>query len=147
MFLLQTEPIDVAACRRQLQRDEAGACVIFEGWVRDHHRGRGVQRLEFEAFDEMVRLEGERMVDEVAARFPGVRVLCVHRTGVLAIGEMAVWIGATSAHRPAAFAACQSKSSGSRMAACLMLSERPAMYSRSGSVARKSVSTTTSCGW
>ena len=38
---------------------------------------------------------------------PGTRVLCVHRTGALGIGEMAVWIGASSAHRPAAFAACR----------------------------------------
>lgn len=107
MFTLQSTPINAAACRRQLQRDEAGACVIFEGWVRDHHAGRGVMRLEFEAFDELVRGEGERMVVEIEQRFPGVRVVCVHRTGVLDPGEMAVWIGAASAHRPAAFAACR----------------------------------------
>ncbi|MBA4136022.1 MAG: molybdopterin converting factor [Opitutus sp.] len=107
MFLLQAAPIDVAVCRRLLQRADAGACAIFEGWVRDHHHGRGVQRLEFEAFDDMVRLEGERMVEEIEQRFRGVCVLCVHRVGTLEIGEMAVWIGATSAHRPTAFAACR----------------------------------------
>jgi len=31
----------------------------------------------------------------------------VHRTGELAIGEMAVWVGASAAHRDAAFAACR----------------------------------------
>lgn len=107
MFVLQPTPIDAAACRGQLHRDEAGACVIFEGWVRDHHAGRGVTRLEFEAFDELVRDEGERMVAQIEQRLPGVRVLCVHRTGTLGVGEMAVWIGASSAHRPAAFAACR----------------------------------------
>lgn len=107
MFLLQSAPIDVAVCRRLLQRADAGACAIFEGWVRDHHHGRGVERLEFEAFDEMARFEGERMVEEIEQRFPRVHVLCVHRTGALGVGEMAVWIGATSPHRPAAFAACR----------------------------------------
>lgn len=107
MFLLQSAPIDVATCRQQLLRNDAGACAIFEGWVRDHHRGRAVARLEFEAFDAMARDEGSRMVAEIEGRFPGVRVLCVHRTGVLDVGSMAVWIGATSAHRAAAFAACR----------------------------------------
>ncbi len=107
MFVLQSHPIDAVACRGLLQREEAGACVIFEGWVRDHHAGRGVTRLEFEALAELARAEGGRLVAEIEQRLPGVRVLCVHRTGSLGIGEMAVWIGASSAHRPAAFAACR----------------------------------------
>lgn len=107
MFRLQPSPIDVAACRQQLLRGDAGACAVFEGWVRDHHRGRAVARLEFEAFGEMARREGEQMIAEIEARFAGVQVLCVHRTGVLEVGSMAVWIGATSAHRAAAFAACR----------------------------------------
>jgi sulfur-carrier protein adenylyltransferase/sulfurtransferase len=39
--------------------------------------------------------------------YPGTKVLCVHRTGSLAIGEAAVWIGIASAHRQAGFAACR----------------------------------------
>ena len=31
----------------------------------------------------------------------------MHRTGDLAIGELAVWVGVTAAHRDAAFAACR----------------------------------------
>lgn len=107
MFILQNDPIDGAACRRRLHRPAAGACVVFEGWVRDHHQGRGVTRLEFEACDELARAEGGRMVEEIERGHPGAQVLCVHRTGALAPGEMAVWIGAASAHRPAAFAACR----------------------------------------
>jgi adenylyltransferase/sulfurtransferase len=107
MFRLQREPIDPAACRAALERPEAGACVVFEGWVRDRTQGRPVVRLEFEAFDALVRHEGEAMVDGIEARHPGARVLCVHRTGLLDVGTMAVWIGATSPHRPAAFAACR----------------------------------------
>jgi sulfur-carrier protein adenylyltransferase/sulfurtransferase len=107
MFRLQADPIDPAACRAGLERPDAGACVIFEGWVRDRTAGRPVVRLEFEAFDELVRLEGEAMVRGIEQRHPGARVLCVHRCGSLPVGTMAVWIGATSPHRPAAFAACR----------------------------------------
>lgn len=107
MFQLQSHPIDSENCRRLLFRDDAGACAIFEGWVRDHQRGRAVQCLEFEAFDTLVRDEGVRMLAEIEQRYPGVRVHCVHRTGRLAVGEMAVWIGASAAHRPSAFAACR----------------------------------------
>lgn len=107
MFRLQTDRIDPAACRLALERPDAGACVIFEGWVRDRTHGRSVTHLEFEAFDDLVRTEGEAMVDGIERRHPGARVVCVHRTGSLPVGEMAVWIGATSPHRPSAFAACR----------------------------------------
>ncbi|MGE9289917.1 MAG: molybdenum cofactor biosynthesis protein MoaE, partial [Puniceicoccales bacterium] len=46
MFELTDSPIDPAALRRDLQRNSAGALVVFEGWVRDHHQGRPVTRLE-----------------------------------------------------------------------------------------------------
>ena len=49
-----------------------------------------------------------------AARFsvalknaPAVSGNCVHRTGELAIGDLAVWVGVSAAHRDAAFAACR----------------------------------------
>ena len=35
------------------------------------------------------------------------RAACVHRTGELGIGELAVWVGVSAAHRDAAFAACR----------------------------------------
>ena len=31
----------------------------------------------------------------------------MHRVGALAIGDMAVWVGATASHRAAAFDACR----------------------------------------
>jgi adenylyltransferase/sulfurtransferase len=66
-----------------------------------------VTKLEYEAFDDMARLEGEAIISETERIYPGATVLCVHRTGLLAIGEAAVWIGIASAHRQAGFAACR----------------------------------------
>jgi sulfur-carrier protein adenylyltransferase/sulfurtransferase len=107
MFELTPHPIDSAALQARLNSPEAGALTIFEGRVRNHHLGRPVTKLEYEAFDDMARLEGEAIVSETERIYPGAKVLCVHRTGLLAIGEAAVWIGIASAHRQAGFAACR----------------------------------------
>lgn len=107
MFTLTEQPIDAAALRTRLQRPEAGALVVFEGWVRNHHGGRAVTRLEYEAYAEMAQSEGEALVAEVEQDFPGVEIACVHRCGDLVPGDIAVWIGATSAHRDNAFRAAR----------------------------------------
>ncbi len=93
MFELTAQPIDSAALRARLERPDAGACVVFEGWVRNHHAGKPVTKLEYEAFDEMARLEGAAITSEAEQEHPGCTVLCVHRTGSLPVGELAVWIG------------------------------------------------------
>jgi adenylyltransferase/sulfurtransferase len=107
MFELTAHPIDSAALQARLTAPEAGALTIFEGRVRNHHLGKPVTKLEYEAFDDMARLEGEAITTETERIYPGTKVLCVHRTGSLAIGEAAVWIGIASAHRQAGFAACR----------------------------------------
>ena len=107
MFELTAQPIDSAALQARLTAPEAGALTIFEGRVRNHHLGKPVTKLEYEAFDDMARLEGEAITTETERIYPGTKVLCVHRTGALTIGEAAVWIGVASAHRQAGFAACR----------------------------------------
>lgn len=107
MFSLTSAPIDPAPLLAELRQPGAGAVVIFEGRVRDHHLGRPVTRLEYEAFDEMALAEGEAIVREAERLHPGARVACVHRTGSLGLGELAVWIGVASARRQAGFAACR----------------------------------------
>lgn len=107
MFELTDRPIDAAMLRARLTAPEAGALTVFEGRVRNQHLGRPVTRLEYEAFDDLARREGEAIVNETEQIHPGTKVLCVHRTGALAIGETAVWIGVVSAHRQAGFAACR----------------------------------------
>jgi molybdopterin/thiamine biosynthesis adenylyltransferase/molybdopterin synthase catalytic subunit/rhodanese-related sulfurtransferase len=107
MFELTANPIDSAALQARLTSPEAGALTIFEGRVRNHHLGQPVTKLEYEAFDDMARVEGEAITAETERIYPGTKVLCVHRTGTLTIGEAAVWIGIASAHRQAGFAACR----------------------------------------
>ena len=106
-FLLSDQPIDSAALARALADASAGACVTFEGWVRNENAGRPVQRLDYQAYVRLAEAEGERIVGEAKQRFTLVDASCVHRIGALAIGDLAVWVGASAAHRDAAFAACR----------------------------------------
>jgi molybdopterin synthase catalytic subunit len=51
--------------------------------------------------------EGEKILAEAAGKFPYLHAHCVHRTGMLEIGDCAVWVGVASAHRDEAFKACR----------------------------------------
>lgn len=106
-FALADAPVDVAALQAALRDDRAGACASFEGWVRDHNDGRAVEGLRYEAYAELAEREGQAILDEALHRFDIVGASCVHRVGELAIGELAVWVGASAAHRDAAFDACR----------------------------------------
>ena len=93
--------------RRQLQDPACGGYAAFEGWVRDYNDGRTVLRLEYEAFGSLALREGERILAEAQQRFGVARARCAHRVGPLAIGELAVWVGVSAAHRGEAFDACR----------------------------------------
>jgi len=106
-FAFSSEPLVPEDGRRALEDPVAGGYASFEGWVRDHNEGRRVQRLEYEAFEALAVKEGERIVAEAVERYGVTRAACVHRVGALGIGDLAVWVGASAAHRGEAFAACR----------------------------------------
>ena len=106
-FRLAATAIDVVAEKAALDHAAAGAYASFEGWVRDHHAGRAVDGLDYEAYTMLAEREGERIVAEAKARFDVVDACCAHRVGTLAVGDLAVWVGVSAAHRGAAFDACR----------------------------------------
>ena len=106
-FRFTQAAIDTQLARQELQDLGCGGYVSFEGWVRDHNEGLKVTRLEYEAFQELAVKEGDRIVAEALQRFPIKHALCIHRVGSLALGDMAVWVGVSSAHRGEAFDACR----------------------------------------
>lgn len=106
-FSLHETALDVAALRAPLAHAQAGAYASFEGWVRDHHGGRNVTGLHYEAYASLAQAEGEKVIAEARSRFDIIDIRCAHRIGDLAIGDLAVWVGVTAAHRDAAFAACR----------------------------------------
>jgi molybdopterin synthase catalytic subunit len=102
---ISSSPLSVEDCIHRVESDDAGAIVSFLGVVRDHDAGRSVVSLEYEAHptaDEVIA----SVATAVAAEFPEVTIAVLHRTGRLAVGEVALVAAVASAHRAAAFAAC-----------------------------------------
>jgi len=106
-FKLCSDPIDASEWGSPLVDDGAGAYLTFEGWVRNRNDGRDVVGLEYEAYVVLAEKEGQMILAEAEAQFPIRGARCVHRVGVLDLGELAVWVGVTSEHRGAAFDACR----------------------------------------
>lgn len=98
-------PIDVASLLETSPGD--GAACLFVGVVRNEHDGRRVERLEYEAYEEMAVPLMEEIAAEAKRRFPVTEVRLVHRVGRLAIGETSVAVAVASPHRAEAFEACR----------------------------------------
>ena len=102
-FTMTGESIDVPSMLSELENPVAGAVVTFDGRVRNHNAGQPVSHLEYQAYPALAISTGQRILEEEAARHGLLAVRAVHRTGSLAIGECAVWVGVASAHRGPAF--------------------------------------------
>jgi molybdopterin synthase catalytic subunit len=99
---LRETPLDVAEVVAALDGDAAGGLTLFVGRVRDHDGGRAVSGLDY--FAHPTALERLREVCErVAAEFDVHGLAAVHRVGTLAIGDVAVVVATTAAHRGVAF--------------------------------------------
>lgn len=106
-FAITDQPIDVPQLSQLLQEDSAGAYASFEGWVRNSNEGQDVTSLEYEAHQPVAVSEGEKILAEARERFGLLAAESRHRVGHLQIGDCAVWVGVSAAHRGAAFEACR----------------------------------------
>ncbi|HLU06320.1 MAG TPA: molybdenum cofactor biosynthesis protein MoaE [Woeseiaceae bacterium] len=107
MMQLTEKVIRPDELRSRLTDPGAGAYASFEGWIRNQNEGQAVLRLEYESYEPLAVKEGERVIEEAAVKFPILKAECVHRVGMLEIGECAVWVGVSSPHRDEAFEACR----------------------------------------
>jgi molybdopterin synthase catalytic subunit/molybdopterin converting factor small subunit len=85
----------------------AGATASFLGVVRNHHQGQAIQRLEYEAHPTLAEAEMRRVLEVLASEFQGVRIAAAHRVGSLEVGDVAVVVAVSSAHRAEAFDVCR----------------------------------------
>lgn len=91
------ETIDVEAVRRSVADPATGATVVFMGTTRD------VPSLEYEAYVDMAREQIAQIAASVAERHGCVAVACMHRVGLVALGDPSVVVAASAAHRAEAF--------------------------------------------
>jgi molybdopterin synthase catalytic subunit len=107
MSYLTDGAIDVRELVASVMRPSDGAYVLFEGVVRDHHEGKAVESIFYDAYRPMAEKEIDTIVRDVQAQFPEVALAVVHRLGHLLVGEASIAIVACSPHRGEAFAACR----------------------------------------
>jgi molybdopterin converting factor subunit 1 len=101
------QPLSVDAVIAAVSHAGAGGITLFLGVVRDNAAQGAVAKLEYEAHATLANKELARVLNEIAAEWPEVRVCVHHRVGTLAVGELAVVVAASAPHRGEAFAACR----------------------------------------
>ncbi len=99
---IQREDFDVTAETAALRTDDAGAVVTFSGVVRGE-----ASALSLEHYPGMTEREIARHVEDARTRWPLLGVTIIHRIGRLLTGENIVLVATASAHREAAFDACE----------------------------------------
>jgi molybdopterin synthase catalytic subunit len=104
---LQETPLSVDAAIEAVKHPGAGGIAVFLGVVRDHAEQGAVSRLDYEAHTSLAHKEMLRILLAIAAELPGTRLSVQHRVGSLQIGDLAVVVAASAAHRAQAFAACR----------------------------------------
>lgn len=102
---VSAEPLDVRAHEAAVNDVRAGAVVTFSGEVRDHDGGRRVTGIEYLAHPTAAAVLAE-VVADVVGQTEAEAVAVTHRVGELAVGESAIVVAVSAAHRHEAFAAC-----------------------------------------
>lgn len=106
MFCRVTQaPIDLQELMRHVRSDADGAVILFTGVVRNHHEGRPVDRLKYEAYEAMAVEKLTAICEQVRSRFAVGDVAVVHRLGQLEVGDVSVAIAVAAPHRDAAYRA------------------------------------------
>ncbi len=103
---IRDETLSVDEVLAAVQDPTCGGITVFVGVVRDHDRGQDVASLDYSVHP-TAQARLTEVADVVAERSGAVRLAALHRSGHLEIGEVAVVVAASAAHRDAAFAACR----------------------------------------
>lgn len=107
LIRVQEAPLDLAEAVRAVMHSAAGGLVTFSGVVRDHHEGKRVTAIAYEAYGHMAESKLCEIAGEAMGRWRGCRIAILHRTGKLEIGEASVVIAVSAPHRAEAFDACE----------------------------------------
>jgi|SRR5712691_7962373 len=105
MSYLTDEPIDSGALVRRTMRASDGACVLFEGVVRDHHDGKAVQSIFYDAYRPMAEKEIATIIRDIQTRYRDVQINVIHRLGHLQVGDISIAIVCASPHRAESYEA------------------------------------------
>jgi molybdopterin synthase catalytic subunit len=105
LIAIRDTGLSVDEVRAAVADPAAGGEVLFIGTVRDNDADRGVTELSYTAHPS-AEAELRRVADAIAAKYDVIGIAAVHRVGNLAVGDLAVVVGVSCAHRAEAFHAC-----------------------------------------
>lgn len=106
LYRVIDRPLDLHEAVRAVTGPDRGAVALFLGTTRDHHEGRTVRSLEYQAYREMAESVLREIGREVEERFGSPHIAILHRVGRLEVGETSVVVAVAAAHRREALAAC-----------------------------------------
>ena len=104
MIEITEQSIEVERVIASTQTHQAGGHVHFIGTVREEGALTG---LFYECYSPMALKVLQTIVDEAQGKWPIEKIAVVHRHGWVPLGEAAVVVAVSSAHRREAFQACQ----------------------------------------
>jgi molybdopterin synthase catalytic subunit len=106
LIAIRDTDLSVDEVRSAIADPAAGGEVLFVGTVRDNDADKGVTALSYTAHPS-AEAELRKVAEAIVAKYPDVIALAaVHRVGDLAVGDLAVVVGVSCAHRAEAFHAC-----------------------------------------
>ena len=105
LLYISSSLLDAVALLSQAHHPKAGAIVLFSGEVRDNNSGRQVKYLEYEAHVSMASKMIDSILNEAKSRWLLTVAIAQHRIGKVEVGESAVVVITSSAHRTEAYAA------------------------------------------
>jgi molybdopterin synthase catalytic subunit len=106
LIAVRESELSVDEVRAAVADPAAGGIVLFAGAVRDSDHDQEVSELSYSAHP-TAEAELRRVAEEIAEKYPVIGVAAVHRVGDLAIGDLAVVVAVSCAHRGEAFEACR----------------------------------------
>lgn len=112
MIAVQTHDFDIGKLYHQVTASDNnplgyGAIVTFVGKVRDFNLEQNVSGLSLEHYPAMTEKTLANISQQAQQRWPIATPIIIHRVGDLEPGDQIVYIGVASAHRKAAFEACE----------------------------------------
>ncbi|MBI2889584.1 MAG: molybdenum cofactor biosynthesis protein MoaE [Nitrospirae bacterium] len=100
---LTRDPIETEPYLAKVAGEDFGGTAAFIGTVRSLNEGRRVVSITFEAAEPLAETALQRIYEAMRARLAGGQAALIHRVGEVKVGEIAVLIAASSAHRREAF--------------------------------------------
>lgn len=105
MISITDQPIDFTAVTDSVRHNNAGAVVLFMGTVREMTADKQTTLLEYEAYPEMAEAKMHEIADAARSKWMLQGIAAIHRVGRLDLGEIAVAVAVSAAHRTEAFEA------------------------------------------